>query len=498
MTSNKIVFSLASFVVMLALAFVSPYALAGDFTTELSVEDVSFADKSFPEYQHDNQVSFDGNTIVHVKFDKVVDYRAGIVGNNNNDDVAEFADTGVFTHHDVVVLIYNQIGQVFATRSGDDEVVIAPRDPNRHDGKNYTITFNTRDPAPRIEDHNRVLVYIKQGGVTAVDPAVAAADSKNAEGSVAFDLVYQDGRSPVPAEDDGFFNTDRRYINRPSVYGISTTALRARAGVTKPFQVTILLSEKPKEGTLTTDHVHVTEGKATEIAPLTPVNPRTFGSTVRSDAPPTGRHWLFYAYLVTIEPKFENKNDIVIKINAFEDLVKPTSRYDLNAPYKYTPPTSENEYAEGLDKLTVKVGKEVLKDKTSGFKVPIVKDKVIPGSGYLVLTEETAGSSVHPPPGAIDASPKAHERTPTELLYNVVDVDFPNLETFLANGGVIDVVSPHPLVISEVMWGSDASLDDGSKSQWIELYNAGAEFKTAGDAGAETAYFVFYGPNETR
>ena len=72
------------------------------------------------------------------------------------------------------------------------------------------------------------------------------------------------------------------------------------------------------------------------------------------------------------------------------------------------------------------------------------------------------------------------------------------METFLANGGVIDVVSPHPLVISEVMWGSDASIvDDHSKSQWIELYNTGAEFKTAGDAGAETAYFVFYGPNET-
>ena len=507
MISNKIVFCLASLVVLLALAFVAPYALAGDFTTELSVEDVSFADKSFPEYQHDNQVEFDVNTIVYVKFDKVVEYRGGRTQDLNGENFDDFKDSGVFTHHDVVILIYSEIGTVFETRTGADSVVIEPRDPNRHDGKNYTITFNTRDPAPRIEDHNRVLVYIKQGRVTAVDPAVAAADSKNAEGSVAFNLVYSDGRLAAP---DGYeyLNNESRNtepVYKPAVYGISRleSDLRFNIGVIEPFKVRVRLSEQPKA--FTTDHIDVTEGKATEVALLGPVNPYIlFGPS--SDAnfryyPATGRGLIgvgtvYYDYLVTIEPKFENKNDIVIKINAFEDLVKP-NRFDPNAPYRYTPPSSENEYVEGFDKLTVKVGKEAPKAKAAGFKVPIVKDKVIPGSGYLVLTEDTAGSSVHPPPGAIDASPKAHERTPTELLYNVVDVDFPNLETFLANGGVIDVMSPHPLVISEVMWGSDASLDDGSKSQWIELYNTGAEFKTAGDAGAETAYFVFYGPNET-
>ena len=192
MALNKIAFSLASLVVLLTLALVVPHALAGDFKTELSIEDVSFGDKSFPEYQHDIQSEFDRNTRVYVKFDKVVEYRGGppdTLGGENFDD---FEDTGVFTHHDVVVLIYNEIGQVFATRTGAGSVVIEPRDPNQHDGKNYTITFNTlinTDQTPRIEDHNRVLVYIKQGGVTAVDPAVAAADSKNAEGSVAKERV---------------------------------------------------------------------------------------------------------------------------------------------------------------------------------------------------------------------------------------------------------------------------------------------------------------------
>ena len=500
MVLNKIAFCLASLVVLLALAFVAPCALAGDFTTELSIEDVSFADKSFPEYQHDIQSEFDQNTTVYVKFDKVVDYRAD-TNNDGNDDVAEFADTGVFTHHDVVVLIYNEIGQVFATRSGADEVGIDPRDPNRHDGKNYTITFNTRDPGPRIEDHNRVLVYIKQGGVTAVDPAVAAADSKNAEGSVAFDLVYGDGSSLVPAEDIGFFDTERRFNSHPQVYEIQIpeTDLRVHTGVTEPFEVIILLSEKPKEGTLTTDHVHVTEGKATEIAPLTPVNPRTGGSTVRSDFPPTGRHWLFYAYLVTIEPKFENKNDIVIKINAFEDLVKPTSRYDLNAPYKYTPPTSENEYAEGLDKLTVKVGKEVLKAGTAGLEVILAKELFIPSGGYLVVADDEAGSAITNPGGAKDAPPVT--RPPAAQKYNLNTKALPNLESFFANGGVIDVVSPMSLTISEIMWGTDASItDDNTKSQWIELHNSGAGANTLDDDAAtaadEATRLIFYGYGE--
>ena len=54
---------------------------------------------------------------------------------------------------------------------------------------------------------------------------------------------------------------------------------------------------------------------------------------------------------------------------------------------------------------------------------------------------------------------------------------------------------PHDLVITEVMWGSDASLEDPSDSQWIELYNAGADpYKT--QDGANTTTLVFYRPNE--
>ena len=63
-------------------------------------------------------------------------------------------------------------------------------------------------------------------------------------------------------------------------------------------------------------------------------------------------------------------------------------------------------------------------------------------------------------------------------------------------------MSPNTPWLSEVMWGSDASIvDDHSKSQWIELYNAGDAYTTVAEDAAtdayEATYLVFYGPNET-
>ena len=513
MLSNKGTFSLTILVVMLVLAFVASHAFAGDFKTELSIEDVSFADKSFPEYQHDTQVEFNTNTTVSVKFDKVVRYANGpVVGQSLDNFDESFKDSGVFTYHDVVILIYNEIGQVYDTKVGIDDVAgmrIEPRYPNQHDGKNYKITFDTitnrsdTDTQNRIEDYNRVLVYIKQGGVTAVDPAVAEADSKNAEGSVAFDLVRGDGEHVEPGDT----------VTEPYVLGISTTALRVRAGVTEPFEVKIRLSERPK--TFTTDHIDVVEGKATEIILLEPDiyfdtadedfsgYMRAVGDMIEESGgfltvpyyPPTGREHLYYSYLVTIEPKFENKNDIVIKVKAFEDLVKPT-RFDPHAPYKYTPPTAENRYIEGADKLTVKVGKEVLKDKTAGIEVKLLEDGIIPKDGYLVVTKSRADSAVRDPSGTADADdpkevPSTTNRQPFGRTYNIVGGGgLPNLETFLTNGGTIDLVAPAAgLVISEIMWGSDASIADSFNSQYIEIRNTSGSQVKMGDG---THKLVFY------
>ena len=209
----------------------------------------------------------------------------------------------------------------------------------------------------------------------------------------------------------------------------------------------------------------------------------------------TGRTRMLYPYALTITPKYENKNDIVVKVKAWEDTNTPANKYnpaDMIGMAGY----DSSGYRDGVNKLIIKVGKEDLKAKALGVKFALPKDKVIPAGGYLVVAEEKAGSSVHVPGGDIDKSPAAHQRNAKELLYNVIDDgDLPNLETHLLNGGIIDVMGPHGLVISEIMWGSDRSLDDPGKSQWIELYNAGAEYKT--QDGTNTTYLIFYDGTDT-
>ncbi|CAI8029772.1 hypothetical protein GBAR_LOCUS16888, partial [Geodia barretti] len=202
-----------------------------------------------------------------------------------------------------------------------------------------------------------------------------------------------------------------------------------------------------------------------------------------------GRDDKLYPYVLTITPKYVNKDDIVVKVKAFDDMVLPTAN-------KYPVPAREADYDEGMSKLTIKVGKEAPKAGTAGLPVVLAKELFIPTDGYLVVADEEAGSAIINPGGAKDAP--LVTRSPDGLKYNLNAIALPNLETFLANGGVIDVVSPMSLTISEIMWGSDASIEaDNSKSQWIELRNSGDGANTLDDDAAtaadEATRLIFYG-----
>ena len=197
----------------------------------------------------------------------------------------------------------------------------------------------------------------------------------------------------------------------------------------------------------------------------------------------SGRDMMLHPYLVKITPKYANKNPVVIKVKAWENEILPT-------PRKYTPPTTADGYNENVDKLTIKIGKEDLPDKTAGIEVKLLKDGIIPEDGYLVVAKDTGGSAVRSP-GDAKKSPKATARQPFGLTYNLVSGGLPNLESFLLNGGTIDLVAPDAgLVISEIMWGTDASLSDSFNSQYIEIRNtSGAEIKM----GDGTHKLMFYG-----
>ena len=486
MLSNKWTFSLKILVVILAVAFVGHTAMAAEFAVTMSVGsgvDTSSADNIQVDTTIDPDGDLDaGDVVINVKFDQVVN------ADSNTTDATVAATNGTqFRWDDLQIIAYNEFGGI-ETSPG---INIGPTAATTADGKNFTIVLDA--PGEAV---TRVLVFLAKHKVEVADPrafltdGARNADGKSAEASIAIYYVTADGTGASPN------------VVAPTVYSIRRASDPLLPVTAATENVIILLSEQPKA--FTKDHVDVTNATWGDPVALVAIPEDADGPDNSSvdpvnqvdDMPSTGRDDKLYPYVLTITPKYVNKDDIVVKVKAFDDMVLPTAN-------KYPVPAREADYDEGMSKLTIKVGKEAPVAKAEGFKLALPEKKVIPGSGYLVVAEEKAGSSVHVPPGAIDAAPKSHERTPAELIYNVIDDgDLPNLETFLANGGVIDVMSPHALVISEVMWGSDASIvDDHSKSQWIELYNAGAVYTTVAEDAAtdayEATYLVFYGPNET-
>ena len=223
-----------------------------------------------------------------------------------------------------------------------------------------------------------------------------------------------------------------------------------------PFNVVITLSEQPK--TFTKDHISVAKGIADD--------PVYLGSGALMDGkddgtradPATGRDGRHHQYLVNITPKAED-GALVIKVRAFEDPHKGTvDAYGVvtaEPAHWYRPPFNESDYVEGYDKLTIQLRKAQLTPQTAGREVILPKDKRIPKDGYLVIAANPAMTGIRiPVHSESQADPKASERTPAELKYNVIQVDaLPNLETFLTNGGTLDLIAPENVNISEILWG---------------------------------------------
>ena len=338
---------------------------------------------------------------------------------------------------------------------------------------------------PDQGDAERVLVFLDKHLVEVADPradldaGVRTVDGKNAEASIAIHYVAAEPDAPD---------------NMPMVLSIRRASDPLLPVTAATENVIILLSEKPKA--FTKDHVDATNATWGDPVALEAIPEDTNGvdndpNSTADNMPSTGRDKMLYPYVLTITPKYENKNDIVVKVKAFEDMVLPP-----NGPNMYMPGPREADYMEGMSKLTIKVGKEAPKAGTAGLPVTLVKELFIPSGGYLVVADDAAGSAIINPGGAKDKPPVT--RPPEARIYNLNAIALPNLETFLANGGVIDVVSPMSLTITEIMWGSDASLEgDNTKSQWIELYNSGAGANTADDDAAtaadEATRLIFYG-----
>ncbi len=515
MALNKIGFRLASLVVMLALAFVAPSVMAGEFGVSLSIPDVRDVSSEEGIQVIHPSVSDDTTdnrfrTTIFVKTDKVVNSLP-------NDAADDILSTGLHYKH-FTAIGYNKFGgttvientQGTGTESGAQGVIPVFGSPP--DGKNFQFDFFlTRDAPADIE---RIHIFLEKQQFEVADPradlnddGTRKADGKNAEASITIHYVVADGFSSP-----GLGGS----LPVPEVYSIRRAADPLLPVEDATADVIILLSEKPKA--FTKDHVDVTNATwgdpvALEASPEKPIDGPN--GPIRGSRHSTGRDKMLYPYLLTITPTYKNKDDIVVKVKAFSDQVLPST-----ATNDYTPPSREADYVEGMSKLTIKVGKEVLPDKTAGIRIAIPEKIVVAASGYLVVAKDDAdGDDNHDKrtdstqieyAGDPTKDPAVTTaRAPNLQTYNIIKAGLPNLETFLANGGVIDVVSPHAgLIISEVMWGSDASLGSDpdipvnpTDNQWIELYNPGAKYTTVKEddatAALEATYLVFYRPNET-
>ena len=434
---SKKTFSLTILITLIALAFIVPSALAGvlgeDFTTTIMLANpASPADNGM--IVGDNQFAPGGtNTSATPMLKVMFAKKVNLLANANEAATPPIPATG-FAPEDVKVMTFNKM--TGATVTLEDPTIA--RDPA--DATNPWEMFLITLPAAIAAD-STVLVTIAKGAVENADPAdVITAGTgddtlgMNDKGSLQFDVV------------DAVDANDPKVV---SVTGLPPIVLGPDAD--PAFTFTVTLSEKPKE--FKKDHIDasnatvsgdpVSAGTVSEGFAANGTDPSNL-STETSN--------LLYRYLVTITPKYESKDDIVIKIKSFEDV--SGNKSPVSMAYR------------------VKVNSDANKKVAlSGAEINLTNKAVVPADGYLVVAKDKGMSLVVDPGNAEHgAADRARRDRAFKVSYNLVAVDLGvNLEGFLTRGGTIDLVSPSAgLVISEVMWATDGGSRD---RQWIEISN---------------------------
>ena len=413
MLFNKLTCSLTRLVIMLALALIASYAMAGEFSTDLTVDDSTDVSRA-----EGVQVQYGSLVNIRVRFGKVVNYNDNIAANATGD---AGSGTDAFAKDDVEIIAYNNFGGTVTPPGLTAANYPAPADPA--DGKNFTIQLAAVGTAG--EDPNTdivsVLVRIPKHVVYVADPradldedGVKTADGKNAAGDITIHYVNIQPTLGSPVV---------HFIKRPGEFALPVTS--------ETFNVVVQVSEEPKAGTFTKDRFLITNAAITQVTAL---------GAFDADAAfvSTGRDGKVYKYLLTITLEYKNDNpDIVIKIGSFEDQEEPTSM-------KYTPPTTDAGRTEGKDMLTVKVGKEVLKDVIVGVVV-------IPGVGDSSPAQNGGGDNTE-----AAATETAVEKAKAEAAAAAAKAADTSVR--IPQGGQI--------YISEIMFTGGGTLP-----QWIEISN---------------------------
>ena len=516
MLSKKMAFSLMSLITILALAFVVPSAIAADdFDAEFSVVNTT--------YDTDIEVTITFKEEVPLANIQEAEKRIITVHIEDKNGVRT-----AITVPTTITAVDGNPPDASATSTSE----ISAKDINlavtgdQTDRKQFVFTI---DEASTNEDDRKIHLFIPAGVARFVPEE--AKTSKKASASI--DLI-----GPIPV------NTDR-----PNVVSIqrlrpgSQTVVSAfqEEKVTGAFDVKIVFTELPHEFALA--HIEVEGGTASNLVVGVPFSrlgdtladepsAAELASTYRPhpiegmyahdgddalvgalgevDSPSltehtfvpltTGPDSMYHQYRVTITP--HRRVDMVkISIKEFHDNAVPF-------PNVYKPFNVANK-PNGREQLRLDVATD-LAALGAGFMfyLPHGEGAMITyagTAGHYILTKDKAGSGIDysaekDDPDEAKVENVAHKQTPAQLLYNVrASGDLPNLETFLANNGTIDLVAydgtaAGAAYISEVMWGTDASQDDATKSQWIEIANGTS---AAIGIGENKWALWFYQANET-
>ena len=393
LSKKRMAFSPTRLITILVLAFIVPSAMAQDFDATLSVKDISFADGS--------QVT--GGTVeVTVKFGKVVSI----------DDISD----------KISLVIYNKFGGVIGTETATDgvagRVAVGYDNTVPQDGKTYLLSFSVAAGTNENDTPSSARLRVAEG-------IVAAALDDDERSQTADIEIHFVGSDLTPSDP------------MPVSIELTNNLLVPADGFTgASFQIIVTLSEQPKDGKFTTDHLDVDKGTASDSVYLGPIEPPEGQSG-------TGRDGDYHRFLFTITPQTED-SDLVIKIGSFEDQEKPT-------PMKYTPPSTDLGRTEGRDMLTVKIGKRELEEVIIVIEITVPIDTVIPGPGDSNPAENGVGDNT-----------AATETVATEKATAA--------ETAKTDADDTSVMIPMEgqIYISEIMFARGVH---GTLPQWIEIAN---------------------------
>ena len=490
MLSNKMTFSLMSLITIIALAFVAPTAMGADFSTDIT-------QIGSLTYRLTDANALD-TTVINI--DLEIEF---------GQDVGAIIGNAGATDPNVAATAFDKLGAEVAL----DNVAVTELDANaftqRTARKRQIRIAVTPAPVttpaatiPPTGIITKIVVSIPQ--FEALDPSIDADDNMSTAKFHTINAVQPVSR-----------NTDRPMvvsIQRLNPVSQAVVSAFAEAKVTGAFDVRIVLTEAGHEWTNDKigDRIKVDGGTASNLVVGVPFERiGTAGSTLRphpaeggygyandfaaalgvgqntperdTDHVPatTGPDNMYHQYRVTITPH-RRVDTVKVSVKDFHDNASPF-------PNTYKAFDIDNK-PNGRERLTLDVATD-LSALGAGFMVYLPHaDKPFityanSEAGHLIIAKNKAGSGIDTSEQA-DAAAKTkvenvkHKQTPAQLLYNVrAASSLPNLETFLANNGTIDLVSydaDHTAgaYISEIMWGTDASQsEDATNSQWIEIAN---------------------------